>query len=163
MVCAPAGTETFVPTASILPSRITTVPFSISGPLTVTIRALRIAKMPRGGSTPCCVVGFPICCATTEPAKRSSTVRLLICLSIARNHFYRIYMIVQDWHVNLRLFNLDIVILMSARAAARRLWRLALYRWFVRVRLLQGRTFLRELCTPRDVLFTIEVNDAIDE
>src|SRR5688572_8125288 len=44
---------------------MTIVPFSISGPLTVTMRALRIANTPRGGNTPCCVVGLPICWAMT--------------------------------------------------------------------------------------------------
>src|SRR5687767_8281394 len=44
---------------------MTTVPFSISAPLTVTMRALRIANTPRGGITPYCVVGFPGCWAIT--------------------------------------------------------------------------------------------------
>src|ERR1043166_674488 len=61
---------TLAPTASIFPSRITTVPFSMSGPLTVTMRALRIANVPRAGITPCCAVGFPICCPSTEPVHR---------------------------------------------------------------------------------------------
>src|SRR5688572_4414447 len=43
---------------------MTTVPFSIVGPLTVITRAFRMAKIPRGKLTPCCVVGIPICCAT---------------------------------------------------------------------------------------------------
>jgi hypothetical protein len=40
MSCAPLGVVTLAPTASILPSRMTIVPFSISAPLTVTMRAL---------------------------------------------------------------------------------------------------------------------------
>ncbi len=37
---APAGTDTVAPTATILPSRTTRVPFSMTGPLMGTIRAL---------------------------------------------------------------------------------------------------------------------------
>ena len=43
MTSASAGTGTLSPTASINPFRTTTVPFAITGPLTVTIFAFRIA------------------------------------------------------------------------------------------------------------------------
>ena len=39
-VSAPAGTGTDAPTATILPSRTTSVPFSMTGPLMGTMRAL---------------------------------------------------------------------------------------------------------------------------
>src|ERR1039457_219964 len=42
---ASAGTGTFSPTASIKPWRTITVPLAITGPLTVTILALRIATV----------------------------------------------------------------------------------------------------------------------
>jgi len=43
MTHADAGTSTCAPAAAITPFRINTVPFSITGPLTGTIRAPRIA------------------------------------------------------------------------------------------------------------------------
>ncbi len=46
MTLAPAGMVTAAPTASILPSRMTIVPFSITGFDTGTIRALVIASTP---------------------------------------------------------------------------------------------------------------------
>src|SRR6185436_13103058 len=78
MVCELAGISTVVPTAAIFPSRITMVPFSMSAPETVTMRALRIANAPRGGMTPCCVVGLPICCANADAADRKTTIKALI-------------------------------------------------------------------------------------
>src|SRR5215204_82445 len=43
MISAPAGTATFAPTATILPPRMTTVPFGIAGPLTGSTVPPRIA------------------------------------------------------------------------------------------------------------------------
>src|SRR5205085_9443257 len=54
----------------------------MSGPLTVTMRALRIANTPRAGITPSCVVGLPICWANAEPAQRSNSIKSLIRISI---------------------------------------------------------------------------------
>ena len=44
MTQASVGAWTFAPTARMIPSRTTTVPFSMTGPATGTMRALVIAK-----------------------------------------------------------------------------------------------------------------------
>src|SRR5215469_7292045 len=58
MVRASGGTATFSPTASMRPLRMTTVPLAMTGPLTVTILALRTATT--GGAS-----------ASTHPENRS--------------------------------------------------------------------------------------------
>src|SRR5579871_1451782 len=50
MIQASAGAVTSAPTASINPSRNTTVPLGITGPFTGTTRALRIAMAPGGAA-----------------------------------------------------------------------------------------------------------------
>src|SRR6516165_9136705 len=60
-----AGTCTFAPTAVILPALITTVPFGMSAPLTVTTVPPRIANVP-------CGPGFGLnepSCACAETAR----------------------------------------------------------------------------------------------
>src|SRR6185295_10960646 len=162
MVCAPAGTETLAPTASILPSRITTVPFSMSGPLTVTMRALRIANVPRGGSTPCCVVGLPICWAKAELVKISNASKVLKRERRTWPAFAPLRSLRLCVKYSLRLLDLR-VIFMTARAAAGSLRGLTACRRLVWLSLLECRALLREHRTLREVFFAIEINVAVDE
>src|SRR6185369_1243300 len=176
IVCAPAGTDTFAPTASILPSRITTVPFSMSAPLTVTMRALRMAKVPRGGITPCWAVGFPICWANAEVAQINIPIRILIiCIStsflcgslrISASSALKITSTQRtqryaEGRRELRLLLL-VAVICSGTAAWSLRWR-AWRRRLVRLGLFQCRTLLRELWTTREVLLTIEIDHSIDE
>src|SRR5208337_5108103 len=48
MTCAPAGTSTLAPTAAILPSRMTSVPFSMGAPASVKIFACVRATVEGG-------------------------------------------------------------------------------------------------------------------
>ena len=69
---APPGSETDAPTAAILPSWIKTVPFSMTAPETVTIRAFVIAKVPALPMTFCCE---PSLCAETEAKNKPQSHR----------------------------------------------------------------------------------------
>src|SRR6516225_1550995 len=68
---ASAGTATFSPTASINPLRTTTVPLLMTGPLTVTIFALRMAT-----------AGCD--CASAKPQHSSKAVTSFFIMAIVR-------------------------------------------------------------------------------
>src|SRR4051812_50327 len=76
-ICAPAGTLTFAPTATILPPRMTTVPLGIAGPLTGSTVPPRMAMARSCADS---VAENATSAATTDDATGVSRVRMLLRL-----------------------------------------------------------------------------------